>query len=661
MSRHAKHTLSKQLIGLILSLYFGIALALTALQLFSEFSQEKVHLTHQIESLIETFRPTVTEALWSYENEQVMASIKGLYKSEDVFGVAIENVDGQLWRLGYFLDSDGLVQEDNSQQLTLKNLDFSQTYNQLYQSTFEFTKVDDGNIEPLGQLSIYFSSSTVLERTWKTLLITIISAIIKTLCLWVISVIVINRLVAKPLDRLKTDIEEFDVKSVDPDLKVMHSPLSNKQNELNDLGNSFQRFCAALVDSNQEVENYKVSLEDKVKQRTESLNETLGKLIAVSQVKSDFLATMSHEIRTPMSAVIGTAQILQKTSLSDHQLKLLETISHSGKTLMSIINDILDLSKIEAKKLDLEFVPFNLSTLLDRSIDTFISNAKDKKISLSFQRNESQPQVCVCGDPTRIAQVVNNLISNAIKFTDKGAVTLSLVDLDEIDDDLRFRLVVQDTGIGLTDEQQATLFDAFSQADTSTTRKYGGTGLGLTICKRLVDAMGGEITVESTTSLGSRFSVLLQLPVANSEDINKPDKEPVTTIRSEHTLTILLVDDVAMNREIASFFLEEAGYHVITANDGLEALEVFRQQRDELDVILMDCLMPNMDGFEATQNIRQLERGGEGKIMPIIAVTASALEETRDKCIDCGMSGFLSKPFEEDELFNVIHQHIDQK
>lgn len=665
MSGKSSQSLSKHVIGLILSLYFGIAVALTLVQLFSEFKQEKDNLTHQITGLAATFSPTITEALWAFQNEQVDATLKGLYKNAEVYGAVITSVEGEIWQVGYSIADDGEVISHTQPEITSKTLDLSKAYHQLYSYTLELKQKGVYELETVGRIDIYYSSSTVIDRTWQTFIITIIGAILKTLCLWVISVLVINRLISKPLNQLKDDISNVDVKSVDSNILENYQPLSAKNNELLELGESFKTFCTALIESNQEVSRYREDLEDKVEERTESLNNALKELTESNKVKSDFLAVMSHEIRTPMSAVIGTAQVLKKTQLTEEQAKLVETITYGGKTLIALINDILNFSKMEAGKLELESIPLDVIDLVGHNVDVFSSTAHDKGIDLSFDHLNEHPPLLVKGDPTRLSQVISNLLGNAIKFTEEGSVKVSLCDVEEINDDIKFSIVITDTGIGLTEEQQDGLFEAFSQADSSTTRKYGGTGLGLTICQRLVNAMDGEIRVESDGVSGSTFTISIQLPKAIEENTQitldtdtDSGAEEFSNQEQRSNIKVLLVDDVPLNLQIAQALLENSNFEVLTAGDGEQAVEQYKAHKDSIDIILMDCLMPKMDGYEATRCIRKIEEETQDQRTPIIALTANAIEHVLEDCQKAGMDNCLSKPFEEKVLTDLIHSYI---
>jgi signal transduction histidine kinase/ActR/RegA family two-component response regulator len=389
------------------------------------------------------------------------------------------------------------------------------------------------------------------------------------------------------------------------------------------------------------------------RERAEHLAEAA---LAASKAKSEFVATMSHEIRTPMNGVLGTVALLQTTPLSDEQIEYVQTIQISAEALLFIINDILDYSKIEAGRLVLERTTFDLRQLLGEMRNLLAPQAASKGLVLSLLMDEGLP-VRFLGDPNRIRQILFNLVGNAIKFTPAGRVTIDVVETGLADGRNRIQIAVRDTGIGISAEALARLFQPFTQADVSVTRRFGGTGLGLVISKRLVELMGGEIGVDSMPGSGSTFWFSLPLDRAAplTQTASSPKLAWVWTER-ETRLRVLVAEDNAVNQKVTSRLLERMGCHVDVAGNGLEAIQM--HTRSAYDLIVMDWQMPELDGLEAT---RRLRADPNLRQVPIIGMTAHASEDDRQSCLASGMDYYVSKPVRPDELRAVLDRCCESR
>ena len=453
---------------------------------------------------------------------------------------------------------------------------------------------------------------------------------------WLVASRAIQRVIVRPLRRLSVIARQLGRGAGE---RASEYPVE----ELDTLGRAFN------------------AMADEVQRRTESLrvaNEALLTSNATAQAalaaRGAFLATMSHEIRTPMNGVLGMAQLLEDSGLEGERLEWVRTLRRAGEALLMVLNDVLDLSKIEAGRLEVESLPFELGGVLRESVRLFTPRAQQSGITLRCDLDGLVGNA-VRGDPTRVRQVLANLVGNAVKFTPQGEVVLSA----RRGDDDRVRITVRDTGIGMTPEVLGRLFEPFSQTDHSFARRYGGTGLGLAISARLAQLMGGRLTAASEAGVGSEFTLELPLPlcdeVAPSRQTRLPAPAPRPSARATPTRArVHAAEDNEVNRRLLQRFLQRLGFECVLVNDGAAAVEAVA--RVDFDAVLMDCQMPEVDGFEATARIRQ-EQPVHLRV-PIIALTANAMQGDRERCLAAGMDDYLTKPLRLQELDDMLVRWI---
>ncbi|MBN1822553.1 MAG: response regulator [Prolixibacteraceae bacterium] len=393
------------------------------------------------------------------------------------------------------------------------------------------------------------------------------------------------------------------------------------------------------------------NLLEKLEENNKELEIQREKAEAATRAKAMFLANMSHEIRTPLNGIIGVSKVMEETQLDKNQHELIQIITTSGENLLNIINDILDFSKIEAGQIHLEKIEFNLLDVISNIVKLLRFNADEKGLELKIELNNGIPDTLI-GDPLRLNQIITNLVNNAIKFTEEGKIIISteIVNKDIYKAEILFKII--DSGIGISNEGKQKLFKEFSQTETSTTRKYGGTGLGLAICRNLVVLMDGEIGVESKLGEGSEFWFKLAY-----EYKDETKKGQTKIIDIPDNIKIMYAEDNMVNQRVTQLMLKKIGIECDIANNGMEAYEKFI--KNKYDIILMDMQMPELDGIESTIKIRNYEKQKNiEKGIYIVAVTANAFSDDKQKCFKAGMNDFISKPFKEEELKNIIRNAI---
>jgi two-component system sensor histidine kinase/response regulator len=462
------------------------------------------------------------------------------------------------------------------------------------------------------------------------------------------------RLLARPLMLLQAGITSVRKGKFEP------IQVSRTGDEIEYLGESFNRMIETLAASQEEIRQHQELLEERIRQRTQELEKATHTALEASHAKSEFLANMSHELRTPMNGLLGMLDVVLDSGLSTDQREQLETAQRCAYSLLGLLNDILDLSKIEAGKMVFERIPFNVRAVLEEVVKSQKAKAQQKKIELRFEA-DPRGQFDILGDPLRVRQIVANLLSNALKFTDKGSVMVWLRGTVEPGGKLMLEMQVSDTGSGIPADKLSTIFEKFTQADGSITRKYGGTGLGLAITQRLAEMHGGEVRVESTVGQGSTFTVTFPCelaPAAAPESSAQKGEEMIPSYTDPASQRLLLVEDNLVNQKVVLAILRKKGYQIEVANHGGEALAKLEAAQAPYGLILMDVQMPVMDGLEATRAIRRDARWDN---VPIIAMTAHAMNGDRERCLQAGMDAYISKPVQPAHLVGTIEKHLGSR
>ena len=451
-------------------------------------------------------------------------------------------------------------------------------------------------------------------------------------------------------------------------LLFLGSPWFTRPEDLREHALTFSDFANhdSVVDMLQLVQSHRMALSsatgaaDKLAQKSRELERAKQEAEKANHAKTEFVAMMSHEVRTPLHGIIGSAQMCSLTELTEQQTGFLKNITLSAEALLHTLNEVLDYAKMESGKLQIENVGFDLHTTVEEAVATFAHIAHTKEVDLALKIDPQVPRK-VKGDPTRVRQILVNLIDNALKFTKQGTVSVSVSAAEENPDKKDCVLIfrVRDTGIGIPSQQLEHIFESFVQADSSTTRNFGGSGLGLTICSTLVACMKGEIRVHSSPGSGSEFTVLLHLGLDGAHPIATPETTTQTSgVIEADKLRVLVVDDCPLNRALACEFLKADGHSTVVAEDGRTALD--QVAREEFDLVLMDLAMPCMDGLAATRAIREWEEETRtSKRTPIIAVTANVADGIREQCLEAGMDEYLAKPIHFEQLRLMIGKVLE--
>ena len=643
------------LLGCIVSLILFIPSEISKFKAFVD------RIDELIITLIDSKKGRIAFDIYMKNEEALTKQLEDFLNFDDVQTVDVFDPEGNLIKStdpkeAYKLDFENNTSEES--ESTVK-FNFSRGANLEY--TAKLTVAGDTT----GYLKIYYSMEKIVRQTIISAVL-IVGFILIVFFLYMLLIDkLLKRVVTTPLEQLEKGMQEIEKGNLGAQVNV------NSGNEINAITDTFNKMSIENKDLYESLNNMNKTLEKKVAQRTEELNQKNTSLekakaeaekLAVqakkaNKAKSEFLANMSHEIRTPLNGVIGFSELLSGTSLNELQYKYVDNIEKSADVLLSIISDILDFSKIEAGKLDLEFIKTDLKKLIRETLDILNYQAQKKGLELQVNLESTIPHFAIF-DPVRMKQVLVNLIGNAIKFTEKGSVKV-IVHFSTVDKLTgSFNFQVKDTGIGISEEQKKRLFKAFSQADTSITRKYGGTGLGLVISNMLLKKMGSSLNVKSEPGKGSTFYFTIDTEYSyEKRDVKEPEPEKEALQVITGNPKILIAEDVSINRELIKNLLEQMipQVQLSMAKDGEDVLE--KATNDTYDLILMDIQMPKMSGLEATRKIREKERQ-TAQHVPVIALSAEVMKETIEKGMDAGMDDFLTKPIKYKALNEVMIKYL---
>lgn len=661
MTRGFKHRLSYRLTRDTVLIAMVLGLVLNVVQITLDYFGARHSMDDDIQALIEISYSPASQIAYNIDVRLAEELLDGLLRHP-------ATIDARI------VDSENSTMAAASKSSPVSP--YRWISDELFGASRSFSRelhVSQLNNLPLGQLVVtidtYHYGLQFLERASYTLISGLLKSLILSASLLGIFYLILTRPMLSVIGALN------EVKASSPEKIRLPIPSGHQQDEIGTMVGIINQHLetidftlAQLRAAESTMKNYSSELEQEVENRTREIsdknqalqrgNRALVKAkedaMRRARARANFLASMSHEIRTPLNGLLGMLGLALESEQESAKYHRLQIALSAGESLLGILNDILDISKVEAGKLNLENIPFDMRGLIEECATLHTQQARKKGIDLIAETDLSFPSRFL-GDPTRIRQILNNLLSNAIKFTDSGSVCITARYSAGI-----LTIDVSDTGIGMSKEGLRRIFSPFSQADTQTTRLYGGTGLGLTLCRQIVERMHGEIKVNSTEQQGTRFTVTLPLPVYSSMDIDSPEQLselaglPENTGQSpdaqpQRSLRILLVEDNEVNQIVASTLLRKMGHHADVTENGQLAIEALKQQR--YDLVLMDCQMPVMDGFETTRRIR---KNPEWRELPVIAVTANVMQGDRDDCFACGMNDYITKPYNRSQLRAAI-------
>lgn len=621
MRKQRQLGIDKKLVIVTFFVSTALAFAIAGTSFYVDYRTQQENLDKQMLQVEDNYVVSLQNSLWMEDQKQLLTQAKGIFLLPWVDRLTIIDSSQSIIELG------------------------TPTKGQKITNTWDLTFQQGNKSFTLGQLKIETDLGPRYELLWQKFWVVLSLTFTQTLIVAASLIWITLRLITKPIANLSSAMADFDD---GPTPSKLTPPKRMFGDEISLLIEDYNHCVEQLQDNYQKITD--------CKQKAEIANIK----------KSEFLANMSHEIRTPMNGIVGVAELLKETKPNEVQRNYVDILLTSSHTLLDIINDILDFSKIEAGHFELDPTEFDLKLLIQQQANEYSIRAKQKELFFDCNIDPAVPQK-IEADSIRLKQVINNLIGNALKFTQRGYVELNLKMLEsESGQQLQFE--VKDTGVGIAKDKLGSIFNKFQQADSSITRQYGGTGLGLAISQKIVQMMGGTLEVTSEVNLGSSFYFSIPIvraalgpsactpPSPNLVEFPASSTTQMKKLAPKYTtgLKVLVVEDTRVNQQVIQVMLNLLGLEVDIAENGQEAWEYC--QHNKVDAILMDCHMPVMDGYEATQKIRQLE--GWAAYVPIIAVTANVIKEERERCFEIGMNGFLSKPIKPKEIEQALINYV---